>query len=259
MTIRKINLLILSLLYLENCHTFNQTKNITKKVAGETQIEIRKINRIEIDNNGDIQVIAEIRKARTTINFGKKCLFIHYDNESKEYKLNYLNNEKAIFENNCKYNFKNKAEFQFIKNPEFSYLDYINQTDTNKISKTIFYPNHLFLNLDSKYLIIHLNFRPNENNRTWIRTDNLIYKIPKENYKYYYPLTIPYDLAAGTIHTVSKPFFYGCKLSANFLAGSAMSNNLFTYTLSLPFFILTCPPSYFLLYPDCFSNPSSCN
>ena len=116
----------------------------------------------------------------------------------------------------------------------------------------------IFINLNNRLLIIELGVNNNENRQNKISARQLINKMPKENYQYFYPLSISYDLIAGTIHTISKPIYYSCRASIGLMYGGSYSKN-YWFFIGLPFFIATCPPTYILLYPDCYNDPKRCN
>jgi hypothetical protein len=231
-----------------NCHTFNQTKKLSYVIKGHEKIDILRIEKVELNEKGDIQVIADIK----IINNGEvlllRCMKLNYEPNSDEYEFNYRDNKRVFWDDNCSSQFARLLEFKYIKSSDSKeLLSEIRDTNSlGEIKRDI-----LIINLGYNSLIIPLSSTLEkiiEKKPPYYR--KYYYAQPQHNLKYLYSFTVSYDLLAGSLHTVAKPIQFGCIGSTLIFVEGIYKQNLFFLFSSIPFVIITCPISALLLYPD---------
>ena len=156
-----------------NCHTFNQTKKLSYVIKGHEKIDILRIEKVELNEKGDIQVIADIK----IINNGEvlllRCMKLNYEPNSDEYEFNYRDNKRVFWDDNCSSQFARLLEFKYIKSSDSKeLLSEIRDTNSlGEIKRDI-----LIINLGYNSLIIPLSST----------LEKIIEKKPPYYRKYYY-------------------------------------------------------------------------
>lgn len=210
-TIKLKNLIILLLIILIDCHTFNQTRNVYRKIIGVNEIYIKKIQKIEKISSSDIRInTIAAYKDGSPIN-EQMCILITYDQYYNEYKFAQFKSNVIILEECLPLNNTEPLDFEIMKH--YEYLKIIKEKNNTSKNKTIALPYKedykLFVPLGYDLVIIKTKSKYQNNLKKY---DDLIKKTAhiKPNYYYYslYPLVFPYDLLAGTLHTAGMPFYY---------------------------------------------------
>ncbi|WP_210409551.1 hypothetical protein, partial [Leptospira levettii] len=108
-------LITLCLIIFIDCHTFNQTRNVYRKIKGGNEIYIKKIQNIEKISPSDIRIktIAAYKNG-SEIN-EEMCILITYDQDSNEFKFAQFKSNVIILEDCKTYNNMEPLDFKLMK------------------------------------------------------------------------------------------------------------------------------------------------
>lgn len=247
-------LICLCLFIYIDCHTFNQTRKIYRKINGVNEIYIKKIKNIEKISPSDIRIntITEYKDG-SQIN-EQMCILITYDQYHDEFKFTQFKSNVIILEDSIPLNNTMRLDFKIMKH--YEYLNKIKETNKNSKNKTISQPykedSKLFIPLGEDLVIIDTNTKHQNNFQKY---SNKVEKtaLIKPNHYYYplYPLVITYDLLAGTLHTAGMPFYYASEYGFYLaIKESAHPRGLLTGSLFYTIFISNLIIAGILIAPD---------
>ncbi|XDD53040.1 hypothetical protein AB3N62_11150 [Leptospira sp. WS4.C2] len=210
-TVKLKNLISLCLIIYIDCHTFNQTRNVYRKIIGVNEIYIKKIQNIEKISSSDIRInTIAAYKDGSPIN-EQMCILITYDQYYDEYKFTQFKSNVIILEECVPLNNTEPLDFKIMKH--YEYLKKIKEDNKTSKNKTIALPykedNKLFIPLGHDLVIIETKSKYQNKLRKYNDQVKKTAHI-KPNYYYYplFPLVLTYDLLAGTLHTAGMPFYY---------------------------------------------------
>jgi hypothetical protein len=210
-TIKLKNIISLCLIFFINCHTFNQTRKVYRKIIGVNEILIKQIVNIEKISPSDIRInILAAYKDGSPIN-EQMCILIAYDHYYDEYKFNLIKSNVIILEECIPLNNTEHVDFEIMKH--YEYLKKIKEANKTSKNKPMTQPykedNKLFIPIGYDLLIIETKSKYQNKLKKYndqVKKTAFI----KPNYYYYplYPFSLTYDLLAGTLHTAGMPFYY---------------------------------------------------
>ncbi|XDD53075.1 hypothetical protein AB3N62_11325 [Leptospira sp. WS4.C2] len=236
-----------------NCHTFNQTRNISRKIRGFNEVLINKILKVEKTAQTEIRISTIATLKDGSLIEKPMCISIFYDSNFEEYRFNFYKSKFVVLEE-CK-----------------SYLD-TQALNYNVISQRVYFENQRnqekkiikknpksIVTHDEKFLIIPLEddfifietLLPYKNKfSNYFGNINRPAYIKPEYYHYaFYPFGFTYDLLAGTLHTSGMPFYYAC----GYGFGRGLSNGptgVLEKILVMSTIYINCPIAKVLIFPD---------
>jgi len=248
------NLITLCLIIFIDCHTFNQTRNVYRKIKGVNEIHINKIQNIEKISPSDIRIkTIAVYKNGSQIN-EEMCILITYDQDSNEFKFAQFKSNVIILEYCKTLIYTELLDFKLTKH--YEYLNNIKVANKNSKNKAITQPykedNKLFIPIGYDLAIIDTKTK---NQNKFKKYNNQLKKnaFIKPNYYYYplYPLVITYDLLAGILHTAGMPFYYASEYGFYLaIKESAHPRGLLTGTFFYKIFISNLIIAGILIAPD---------
>jgi hypothetical protein len=246
-------LVCLCLLCYTDCHTFNQTRSIYRKIIGANEISIKQILKIEKTSLSEIRI-----NTIATLNDGSAinepmCILISYDHEFKEFKYNQFNSNIIILEECIPIDNTELLDYKIIGHSD--YLKNLEQQNKKSKNESFIQPytdknNNLFIPLGYDLVIIGTKLEyPSIFRKYGHKVKKTILMKPNNYYYPLYPFAVSYDLLAGTLHTVARPIYFACELGfglglrnrpVNFIEGAFILSIIFT----------TCPIGGILIFPD---------
>ncbi|MDF3822560.1 hypothetical protein P3G55_21850 [Leptospira sp. 96542] len=249
----KIKLLSLFCLIIQlHCHTFNQTRKLSRKIRGFNEIQINKILKIEKTSATEITISAIANQKDGSIIEEPMCITIYYDPNFEEYRFTQYKSRFVILEE-CKtftntqpLNFKIISQRIYFENKRTEEKNINKKGVTNNISneKNLIIPlgmDLIFIETQLNYINKFRNYYGSINRPAYIKS--------KKHYYPFYPLTLTYDLLAGSLHTIGMPFYFACGYGfgrgldnkrTGVLEGSIVMSIIFT----------TCPIATVIVLPD---------
>ncbi|MCT8335897.1 hypothetical protein NUH30_19575 [Leptospira sp. 85282-16] len=252
-SIKQKYLVCLFLIGYIDCHTFNQTRSIHRKIIGVNEISIKQILKIEKTSLSEIRIntIATLKDGSPVDE--PMCILISYDSDFKEFKYSQFKSNIIILEKCIPIDNTELLDYKIIRHSE--HLKNIEQQNKKSKIESIVQPymdinNNLFIPLGYDLVIVGTKLGIQSIFRKYSdKVKKTIYMKPNKYYYLLYPIALPYDLLAGTLNTVGRPFYYACEFGFGLGLRNRPSNffeNAFMWTV----LYTTCPIGGILTYPD---------
>lgn len=98
---KRLNVKLLFIIYLTcnlNCHTFNQTRNISRKIRGFKEVLINKILKVEQTAETKIRITTIATLTDGSLIEKPMCISIFYDSNFEEYRFNFYKSKFVVLE-----------------------------------------------------------------------------------------------------------------------------------------------------------------
>ncbi|TGK82710.1 hypothetical protein EHQ24_08180 [Leptospira noumeaensis] len=215
------------LISLVNCGRYNLTKKVAKNSFGIQYFKVKQIKQIAFFDESNLILFAD------TINLKDEYTSTYPEPPLAEkcYLLNLKHNQSnlQIVETA---NFQEECEF-----PNLKYLDFIEinkqEFSQNKSTKNDNIIKIKFEKSRKDHIYVQFEIPKNQlSNSTFINIKSSIQKNHKPQYALLYPIVLPYDIIAGSLHSIGYIFF-----SIAWMNGALINNSLPIYR-RIPNYIL---------------------
>ncbi|XDD45227.1 hypothetical protein AB3N60_11235 [Leptospira sp. WS39.C2] len=209
-----------------HCGHYRQTKKVTKNAFGTDYLHIEDILKIGIIEKNKILIVT----ATTTMPINndpllirdRRCFILDLENQNNE-KFYQYNINPSNFSSDCNLDIIHNLNYKLVNIKEFE------SYDKNEKKEII----RLKIESLKKFFYIKVELEEKELNKFPSYTlKSPFYKKNKTAFILLYPLALPYDIVAGTLHSIGYIFF-----SIAWFNGALMNNSLPIYR-RIPNYIL---------------------